>query len=453
MSLDDAGYHVLGPIARGGMAEVVLAERIGPGGVCKRLAIKRLLPELASEPEFVMMLENEARIAVELNHANVVSVFELGEADGELFLAMEFVRGWNLATVLDSCAKRGERIPPELAIRIAHEIGSALAYAHAKTDDRGAPLGIVHRDVSPANVLLSVDGSVKLTDFGIARAAAVARTTQNIWLRGKVPYASPEQTAGETLDASSDLYSLGIVLFEMLTGERLFSTDVASAVRERAAPLPKIAKWVPDAREAQPVLDRALAFARKDRFASAAEMVEALSRVAGRLPSRPTHANLAAYLRSLALPPPVSAENVDGGDGAELVNVDPLPGAALSTAPGTVTPSPTASVSEASVARPSSRWLLLIAGVIFVSTLLATRSLSMRRPLTSTRLEVRTTTPGVDVWVDGTRRGVTPLVASDLSAELHRIAVGSPDAATREVDLLAVPDQTVDLDNALALPP
>src|SRR5262245_12211360 len=135
MGLDDVGYHVLGPIARGGMAEVLLAERIGPGGVRKRLAIKRLLRDVASDPELVRMLENEARISVELDHPNVVSVFELGEADGELFLAMEFVRGWDLATLLDACRKRNVPVPIPLALFVVREICRALEYAHDKKND------------------------------------------------------------------------------------------------------------------------------------------------------------------------------------------------------------------------------------------------------------------------------------------------------------------------------
>jgi serine/threonine protein kinase len=451
MTLADAGYHVLGPIARGGMAEVVLAERIGPGGVRKRLAIKRLLPELASEPGFITLLENEARVAVELDHANIVSVFELGEADGELFLAMEFVRGWNLTTVLDGCAKRGARMPPELAIHVAHEVCRALAYAHTKTDDRGAPLGIVHRDVSPSNVLLSADGAVKLTDFGIARAAAVAQTTQGMWLRGKVPYASPEQVAGKTLDPSSDLYSLAVLLFEMLTGKRLFSTDVASAERERAAPLPRVAELVPRARDLQPVLDRALAFAKKDRFASAMEMVEALSHVAERRPSRPTAADVAVYLAALALPPPVSPENVDEGELTEIVALDPMvasPNDGQAEDPrGLDERAPDAGSALNANARSSRWWMVFVAAGVFSTAMVATKMILSARSRQTTRLEIRTTTPGVNVWIDGAHHGVTPVIARDLSRGAHRVVVGSPDAATtHDVDLLTVPNQTLDLD-------
>jgi serine/threonine-protein kinase len=450
MSLEDAGYHVLGPIARGAMAEVVLAERIGPGGVRKRLAIKRLLPELASEPGFITMLENEARIAVELEHANIVSVFEFGEADGELFLAMEFVRGWDLATVLEGCAKRGEGMPPELAIHVAHEVCHALAYAHTKTDDRGAPLGIVHRDVSPSNVLLSADGRVMLTDFGIARASAVAQSTQGMWLRGKVPYASPEQVAGKSLDPSSDLYSLAVLLFEMLTGRRLFSSDVASAERERAAPLPRITELVPEARGVQPVLDRALAFAKKDRFGSTIEMVAALSHVTERLPSRPTAADVAVYLAALALPPPVSPDNVDEGERTEIVTGEPIfefSHAAQAHVPHDVAePAPDRTVAHHGDARMSSWWMALVAAVAFFAAMIATAKLDHGRSPPTTRLDIRTTTPGLPVWIDGAQYGLTPVVAHDLSRAPHRVIVGSPSAAPHDVDLRAIPDQTLDLD-------
>lgn len=441
MGLEDVGYHVLGPIARGGMAEVVLAERIGPGGVRKRLAIKRLLPDVASDPELVSLLENEARIAVELDHPNVVSVFELGEADGELFIAMEFVRGWDLATIIDACAKRGADIPLPIALFVAREICRALEYAHEKTDDHGSRLGIVHRDVTPSNVLVSVDGLVKLADFGIARAAALARTTSSGSRRGKVPYLSPEQIAGDPVDARSDLYCLGIVLFGLLSGRPLFADDIATAARDRQKPLARLAKLRETTGALQPLLDRMLAAAPSARHASAHALGVALDAAIDAHPPAASAPALKAFVESLRLPPPVGPANV--GDGERTVRIALGANGRAGAAEVTTEPLPPPSPPPAA---PRTRPLAIAAalGGVFAMSALVARSVGTREGT----IEVRTTPPGATVWVEGAARGTTPTTIRSLPRKVVVLKIGLDESRAEEhtFDLASTPDQALDID-------
>jgi serine/threonine-protein kinase len=435
MDLEDVGYHVLGPIARGAIAEVVLAERVGPGGVRKRLAIKRLLPDLASDPEFISALENEARIAVELDHPNIVSVFELGESGGELFLAMEFVLGWDLATILDACSRTGVRFPLELALFVAHEVALGLAYAQGKLDHHGTSLGIVHRDVSPSNVLVSIEGVVKLTDFGIARAAARAKSTPGLWLRGKIPYMSPEQAVGEALDARSDVYSLGIVLYEMIAGQRLFADDLESVERARAAPIPPLSTVRPEASGLQSLVDRMLARERNARFPTAETLVGALA--AAMFPSErgASAAALRAFLVDIGLPTPVAPDNVAEGE---------------RTAPRGLARAPLIAT-QVSVAKTSPRGakgkvaaLALGAALVFLAGAAVARWAF--RPAGT--LEVRTVPPGATVWIDGRAWGTTPVVLRGLPRRAVTLQVGSTleRAEPYTVDLSDAPHQALDVD-------
>src|SRR5215831_12045151 len=212
-------YDLLRRIAAGGMAEVFLAKASGAHGFEKLLAVKRILPALASDEEFVKRFIQEAKLAVGLSHANIVQVFDFGRFAGSLYIAMEFVDGADLATLLRAADKAKREVPVGTALYVAIEIAKALDYAHRKPDSHGRA-GIVHRDVSPSNVLVSYEGEVKLADFGIATAAAAADTERRIM--GKWRYMSPEQTAGQPLGPSSDLFSAGTVFYELFTGKRLF---------------------------------------------------------------------------------------------------------------------------------------------------------------------------------------------------------------------------------------
>jgi serine/threonine protein kinase len=221
--------HQLGPyqlgerLGSGGMAEVYVAHRAGPGGFQKKLAVKRILPQLAGDSRFVAMFCDEARICAALTHPNIVQVVDFGEHDGQLFMAMEYVEGLSCARLLRAVAARGERFPIGAALFIVQQVLRGLRFAHEARDDAGRPLGIVHRDVSPGNILIGTAGEVKLTDFGIVLSAFVDRRTYPGELKGKMGYMSPEQVIGDDVDCRSDLFTLGVVLAEMLLARPLFS--------------------------------------------------------------------------------------------------------------------------------------------------------------------------------------------------------------------------------------
>jgi serine/threonine protein kinase/tetratricopeptide (TPR) repeat protein len=214
-------YHVLDKLAQGGMAEVYKVKTVGIAGFEKIQALKRILPSSAREGRFIRSFIDEARIAVELTHRNIVQVFDFGKADGELFLAMELIEGKDLRTAMSHAAARGLPCPVAIAAYIISEAGAGLDYAHRKTDGFGGTLGIVHCDVSPSNVMLSTDGYVKILDFGIARAS-FSSALERRRLRGKPRYMSPEQTRGEPPTAATDVFALGIIAWELLTGQPLF---------------------------------------------------------------------------------------------------------------------------------------------------------------------------------------------------------------------------------------
>ncbi len=209
-------------LGAGGMAEVYVARKLGAPPSAPRVAIKRILPQLARDPRFVAMFCDEARICTVLDHPNIVRVIDFGEDQAELFMAMEYIEGPSCARLLRTVAAKGIRFPPTIALTIFQGILSALAYAHEALDAEGRPLGIVHRDVSPGNILISLDGRVMLTDFGIVRSDFVARRTYPGELKGKIGYMSPEQVVGAEVDPRSDLFTLAIVLAEMLLTRPLF---------------------------------------------------------------------------------------------------------------------------------------------------------------------------------------------------------------------------------------
>ncbi|HEX6245281.1 MAG TPA: serine/threonine-protein kinase, partial [Polyangiales bacterium] len=229
-------YLIERRLAAGGMAEVFVAKRMGPHGFEKRVALKRILPQFAVDSDFVHMFIDEARLAARLDHANIVQVFDFGQHDGSFYIAMELVDGSNVNQLLRAVAGRDEAVPLDIALHIACECTAALAHAHALRDDHGDPLRIVHRDVSPANLLITRDGHIKLSDFGIARAASFEARTQTGQLRGKLGYMSPEQVLGRELDGRSDVFTLCTILAEMLIAEPLFGKgqdlDVLMRIRD-----------------------------------------------------------------------------------------------------------------------------------------------------------------------------------------------------------------------------
>lgn len=261
------------------MGELWLARSQGAAGWEKQVVLKTILPHLSDQPEFVERFLDEANIATTLSHGNIVPVFELGHDQGTYFIAMEYVDGWDLRTLLRRVAAKHDPFPEGIALYVAAEVCRGLDYAHNRRDEHDRPRQIVHRDISPANLLLSRNGEVRIVDFGIASARWRLNTTQTGELRGKFAYMSPEQAAGQAVDARSDLFSLGVVLYEMLAGTRPFEGDSDLEVlgRVQRAEYRSLRELRPDLDEATyRLVEKALALKIDDRFVDAAAMQVAI---------------------------------------------------------------------------------------------------------------------------------------------------------------------------------
>lgn len=303
---EEEPYYIERRLAAGGMAEVFVAKRIGPHGFEKRVALKRILPQFAVEPDFVHMFIDEARLAARLDHANIVQVFDFGQSDNTFYIAMELVDGSNVNQLLRAVAARDEAVPLEVALHIATEAATGLAHAHALRDDEGQLLHVVHRDVSPANLLLTRDGHVKLSDFGIARAASYEARTQTGQLRGKLGYMSPEQVLGRDLDGRSDVFTLTTVLAEMMIAEPLFGKgndlDVLMRIRDvDLGVLDRTKRRVPA--DVRAVIEKGLARSSEQR-PDAAGMLHLLHDLAQRRGIAAGNARLARLLARLQLVSP-----------------------------------------------------------------------------------------------------------------------------------------------------
>jgi serine/threonine-protein kinase len=298
-------YRLQRRLARGGMAEVFLARHVGVEGFERRVAIKRILPHLSDSDEFRSMFLDEARLAAQLTHPNVVHIYDFGKFDDYYFIAMEYLDGIDLGRIIRQA--KAKPVPFELAARILADVCSGLHYAHHVSDATGKPLEVVHRDVTPQNILVTWDGVVKLVDFGIAKATWQAGRTRPGVVKGKYAYMSPEQVEGRTLDSRSDIFSAGICLFELLTGVPLFRRDnVTEAMKE-----------IRDGKPIQPeqhrpgvpppmmaILKRALSTLREERYATASEMQMDLERYLKGAKELATPALLGEFLvREVPRPP------------------------------------------------------------------------------------------------------------------------------------------------------
>jgi serine/threonine-protein kinase len=279
-------YQLFDRIGAGGMAEIYLSRAKTELGGARLVVVKQILPSLSGNEQFADMLIAEAKLAARLSHANVVQVFDLGRHDDVLFIAMEYVEGFDLNELLRRCARSHIPLPVDFALLIVMEALRGLGYAHRLSDESGASIGIVHRDVSPSNVLISFEGEVKLCDFGIARANDMADLLSDDVIKGKAGYLSPEQARGETLDARADLFAAGIVLWELLAGRKLYKAQQGSASLldlARTAEVPELpSRGLPNEAELYAIVGRALAKNRDDRFASAHEMLRDLEMYVGR---------------------------------------------------------------------------------------------------------------------------------------------------------------------------
>ncbi|WP_242344523.1 protein kinase domain-containing protein [Anaeromyxobacter terrae] len=323
-------YRLVEPLASGGMADVWRAEVTLAAGVVKEVALKLVRGEHEAEGDFVRMFIEEARLASRLGHANVVQVFEFDQIDGRYYIAMELVRGHHLGRVVERARERGVRLGLPRAVHVAAEVAKALAYAH-RLGDGGRPLGLVHRDVSPHNVLVSFEGEVKLADFGIARAMGQAGLTAPGTLKGKLAYMAPEQARGERVDARADVFALGVVLWELCAGRRLFARDSDAATL--GAVLGDAVVSPPSAwnEEVPPELDAVVLGAlERDvarRTPSAEDLAHALAGMLLRITRSPADVDLRAFMHGLwpegprpapapertrVRPVPVAAEPVGG---------------------------------------------------------------------------------------------------------------------------------------------
>ena len=297
-------YRVMERLASGGMAEVFVAESAGLEGFKKKVAIKRVLPHLSEKKSFIAMFLDEARLSAQFSHSNVVHVFDIGVGDSAFFIVMEYVEGCDLKTVMRSYVESNQRFPVEAAIYIASKICEGLAYAHELEGLDGEPLHAVHRDISPPNVLLSKHGEIKIVDFGLAKASSQLEKSEPGIIKGKFSYLSPEAAFGNDVDARTDIFAVGVILWEMLAGEKLFQgrNDLETVQLIQVASVPPIATRNPDAGrpELQRILSKALARERADRYSSARELGRDLTRLLFRI-GKPVDAfTVAKFVRQVS---------------------------------------------------------------------------------------------------------------------------------------------------------
>ncbi len=283
-------YRLVKKLAAGGMAQIYLATIDGPQGFSKTCVIKRILPQFANMDDFSEMFVTEAKVAALLSHPNIVQVFDFGSIDSQYYLAMEWIDGTSLNGLMRAAAKAKVPLGPELAVHLGIPLCDALSYVGAMRMPNGEALNLVHRDVTPGNVLISNTAEVKLTDFGVVKTSVNAKSTSAGVLKGKFAYMSPEQVRHQVLDHRSDLFSLGVVLFEVATGQRLFKratiADMLAAVGNADIPMPtEICPGFPE--EVERILLKALEREPEDRYQSAREMMADLDayRIAQQLPS------------------------------------------------------------------------------------------------------------------------------------------------------------------------
>ncbi|MFZ5440542.1 MAG: protein kinase domain-containing protein [Myxococcota bacterium] len=277
-------YFLVKKLAEGGMAEIFLAKQVGVEGFEKNVVIKRMLPHLTQSTDFVSMFLDEARLAASLNHPNIVQISDLGLADGCYYICMEYLAGEDLATVLRTARRRRENVPLDIILRVFAEAAVGLHFAHEAVDPKGVPLQLVHRDVSPSNIFVTYSGQVKVLDFGIAKAESRITSTGAGVVKGKYQYMSPEQARGDAIDRRSDVFSLGVSLYESLTGVRPFARDTDLAVLKAVLegdyqPIRALRPDLP--LEVEQIVNKAMAEAAAHRHPSALALAQDLERYVG----------------------------------------------------------------------------------------------------------------------------------------------------------------------------
>jgi serine/threonine-protein kinase len=433
-------YQIVQPLAAGGMGQVFLAKKTGEGGVEMTCVVKTLLAAYAGDAEFVRMFLREARILASLRHQNIVQLFDCGRVDGTLYLAMEYVEGHDLRDMMTQAG--GRPLPLAVALRIAIEALNGLAYAHTRVGDDGRPLNLVHRDLTPTNILLSREGAVKLVDFGIAKDAVSEDRTIAGVIKGKLQYMSPEQLDGRPLDARADLFAMGLVLYELATGVRPFAADTTSPLFAKVlhgeyTPASVVAGTP---QELDRLLAKALAKRAEDRFASAAAMladVEKLALAVGALPIN----GLRDYYRDLFESPrlPHAAADETGSADEQTVGRPRLaPAPASASAPPVPWKAPPrwigAIVLPAAILVAAGAWALFSGKAVVPRA--ETSSVRPAAPAHSTTGPTAAANPApasppgrikvapdvdCDVYLDGKLIGATPLASFEAAAGQHEL--------------------------------
>jgi len=453
-------YFLVDKIATGGMAEIFKAKTFGHAGFENLVVIKRILSHLSENDDFVDMFVDEAKVSVALQHANIVRVYDFGRVLDNYYIAMECVDGKDVRAILRKLGRKGRHIPMEFVLYVAHEVCKGLSYAHNKEDLSENSFGIVHRDMSPSNVLVSYDGEVKIADFGIAKAKQNTYNTADGVLKGKFEYMSPEQARGEVVDARSDLFSVGILLHEMLTGRRLFKaeSDVATLEAIKAAevrPPSEANPRVPTATDAAVL--KALTRDRETRYQDAAQLQQAIRRL---LPAPPDQLQqeFSTWLRQ------VFQEEINT-EVARLQHGSQLASEWRVTAPESLwtgnTNTATIHTGAAAADRPNRpRKLAVLAALsfallLFLSVGIATAVVLWLQPPATpvAAVEARGSLairvePASRILLDGSVRGEgTSLVLTNLTPGPHRIELKVPGSTPYETQVEVIGNDLVELEH------
>jgi TonB family protein len=436
-------YVLIEKIATGGMAEVWKARKRGEEGFQKIVAIKKILPHLSDNQDFIEMFIDEAKLAAQLNHNNIIHIYDLGKIGSSYYIAMEYIDGYDLKTILRRGEERDHPMGVELALFVTSKIAQALDYAHRKKDFDEREMGLVHRDVSPQNVLISQEGDIKLCDFGIAKAASKASHTQAGALKGKLQYMSPEQAWGRTIDRRSDIFALATVLFEMLTNRKLFSGDnelsILEQVREARVTAPSQYND-----EVTPQIDAVVVKAlQKDpanRYQTAGEMARDIDAILYSFRPTPTSADLAIYMHRISAAEPVThiSEPMPAIAPVPVPAPAPQVSAAASSAAATAEGSGRhiAGAAEATVAEPweqphpakkSAAPFVAIAAVVVIGIIVAVWAMTRKKDTAAPPQTASTSTTST------VATATAPLTATTTAAPTSTAPVVDANAVDQEV--------------------
>ncbi|MCB9707082.1 MAG: serine/threonine protein kinase, partial [Myxococcales bacterium] len=378
-------YEIINRIGVGGMAELYVARSRAAHGFEKIVALKRLFPHFLGDDDFVRMFLHEARLAAQLHHPNIAQVYDIGDDDGAYFFTMEYVLGQDLRRVMRAIRGRGGWLTLDHIILIVSQIAAALHYAHEKEDSAGRPLGVVHRDVSPSNILISYDGGVKLVDFGIARATSRSDVTQAGILKGKIPYMSPEQCQGKTLDRRSDIYALGVVLWELALCRDLWvgENDIELAQRIASQDAPAPTDLLPKfPAELSAIIVKALARDRDRRYATAQEMQLDLEEFARERKLALSSVGLASFMSDLFADviksQKAALQDAKAGRRTAFPTLEPMPLGEVPTRPTDATTT-LSGLDSAEEPRPRSRAPLVAAAIFAAAAIGAATGILIHR--------------------------------------------------------------------------